>query len=81
MLTNENVVKLGDFGVAKTVSNIPKGMIRRANTNEGSPAYMSPEQRSGRLNKENFDYLTRHQENVDIWFEYFILNYILNLFN
>lgn len=61
MLTNENIVKLADFGVAKSLLNSTIGR-----TYTGSPAYMSPEANGGRLYQEQLKYST-HNANTDVW--------------
>ena len=40
MLTKDNIVKLGDLGIAKSLANT------LGHTYAGTPAYMSPEQSS-----------------------------------
>lgn len=75
MLTNENIVKIGDLGVAKDLN---KTLGR---TKEGTTVYMSPEQSRGREFEDQAYYLT-HKTNTDIWFEfnYKMVNFnILNL--
>lgn len=70
MLTNENIVKLADFGVAKSLVNSTLGR-----TYAGSPVYMSPETSSGRFFEEQLEYST-HKANTDIWLEFSCLQYL-----
>lgn len=62
MLTKDNVVRLADFGFAKSLSDTTIGR-----SYAGSPAYMSPEQNKA---IDEIDYST-HDFKTDIWFDYF----------
>ena len=62
LLTIDNVVKLADFGTAKSLINTV------GRTLAGSPAYMSPEQFNGRIFGDQEEY-TVYKANTDIWFD------------
>ena len=63
LLTKDDIVKLGDFGEAKNLSNTV------GRTYGGTIQYMSPEQSKGRQFDDQFEYTT-HLANTDIWFVY-----------
>lgn len=62
LLTNDNIVKLGDLGLAKSLEN----SVGR--TYAGSPAYMSPEQSIGRSTMSQSEY-SIHKANTDVWLD------------
>ena len=62
-MTKNDIVKLGDLGEAKNLSNTV------GKTYGGTMQYMSPELSTGRQFDDQLDYTT-HKANTDIWFVY-----------
>lgn len=60
MLTKDNIVKLADWGTGKDIENT------NAKTYVGTPLYMSPEQRKGRLYEKQAEFEIQ-KANTDVW--------------
>lgn len=71
MLTNGNVVKLGDMGEAKNIKN----SVGR--TYGGTVQYMSPEQKKGRQFNDQLEY-SFHNAKTDIWLNIYYIYHSLN---
>ena len=71
MLSKDDIVKLGDLGEAKNLSNTV------GRTLAGTVQYMSPEQSKGRLYDEQSEteYST-YKANTDIWFYIYLIAFI-----